>query len=302
MTAKRIRQIVRLIGELSPYWGMVLSPSYHPLPIAVRYFIALADPAFGWHLASSYASQRLPLPAGLSERAILRAYRFLRDPYQRDVRVFLAHDLTRPARQRERNLLRAFLLCNTTFELIAQDCGVEVEVVELFENLFWNCRDRLNERVYLARMCNQGVFARAAGAQAHETLAADPVRVAYLSGRVEDVLAEVQSTSKTSSPAENYQLIMQQLLARAASELRVDRVTRSENPALIPALQLMAQMKRAAQRIETGPVSGPDAGGAFAMSMDGITEQEDQYEMAVVNQNRSASQQTPPGPPAAPAS
>jgi len=312
MTAERIRQIVHLIGPHSPYWRMVRSASAHPLPLAVRFHFALADPALGWHLARSYAGPGLPLSVGLSESAIVRAYRFLRDPYRRDVHVSLAHDLTQPDRQGQRNLLRALLLCNMTPHQIAQDCGLPVDVVELFEGLFWNCRDRLNERVYLARICTQGVFGRTAGAP--EVLAADPVRVAFHSGRVEEVLAEVEPPPKTRSPTGGYGLVEQQLLARAAMELKLDRVTPAENPALIPALRLIVQMKRAAQRFEAGPVSGPDAAGAVAMSSHGITEQEEQYQTAVLHQSRLASQQTPPqsqsgikpsspsGPPAAPAS
>jgi hypothetical protein len=294
MTAERIRQIVRLIGLHSPYWRRVRSASAHPLPLALRLLIALADPAFGWHLALSYADAGLPLPVGLSESAIVRAYRYLRDPYRRDVHVLLAHELTKPARQRQRNFLRALLLCNTTLDQIAEDCGEPVDVVELFEGLFWNCRDRLNERVYLARICNQGVFGRTAGAPSTEALMADPVRVAYRSGRIEDVLAEVEPPPMRRSPTEGYKLVEQEILARAAMELKLDRVSPSENPALIPALKLMVQMKRAAQRIETGPVSGPEAAGAIAMSSHGITEQEEQYQTAVFNQNRLASQQSPP--------
>jgi hypothetical protein len=149
MTAERIRQIVMLIGAASPYWRMVQSAGVHSLPLEVRFHIALADPALGWHLALSYADAGLPLPAGLSECAIQRAYQFLRDPYRRDVHVLRAQDLTRPENQSSRDLLRALLLCNTTLEQVAQDCGLPVGVVELFEALFWNCRDRLQERVYL---------------------------------------------------------------------------------------------------------------------------------------------------------
>jgi hypothetical protein len=300
MTAERIRQIVMLIGAASPYWRMVQSAGVHSLPLEVRFHIALADPALGWHLALSYADAGLPLPAGLSECAIQRAYQFLRDPYRRDVHVLRAQDLTRPENQSSRDLLRALLLCNTTLEQVAQDCGLPVGVVELFEALFWNCRDRLQERVYLARICNQGCFARTA-APANEALAADPVRVALRSGRVQDVLAEVESPPNSLSTIEGYGLVGQQLLARAAMEIKLDRVTRFENPALIPALKLIVQMKRAAHIIETGPVSGPDAAGAIAMSSHGITEQDEQYQTAVVHQERLTSQQIPPGPSAPPA-
>src|SRR5881394_3237377 len=253
MTAQRIREIVAQIGPQSPYWRLVRSGNTGPLPLAQRFWIALSDHAFGWHLAISYADTGTPLPPGLTEEAILRAYRFRRDPHRRDVHVALAYDITLPINQGQRDLLRALLLCNATFHEIAQQCGLNEELVMLFEALFWNCRDRLSERVYLARICNQGVFARTSG-NADGTI--DPVRVAYGSGRVEDVLAEIEA--HPCAPAEGYQFVGHQLLARAAMGLKLDRVAASENPALIPALRLIAQMKRAAQP-EKRLVSGPDA-------------------------------------------
>jgi hypothetical protein len=58
------------------------------------------------------------------------------------------------------------LLSDATLEQIALRCGMEVDVAMLFESLHWNCRARLDERVYLARICSQGIFARATGASA----------------------------------------------------------------------------------------------------------------------------------------
>jgi hypothetical protein len=203
-----------------------------------------------------------------------------------DAHVSLACDITGPTRQGQRNLLRALLLCNATFEQIAQHCGLNVDVAVLFEALFWNCRDRLNERIYLARICQQGVFAEAPDGSDHAEFTADPVRVAYGSGRVEDVLAEIEAHANTATPAEGYKFVGHQLLARAAMGLKLDRVSASENPPLIPALRLLSQMKRAVRTLEKGPISGPDSAGAIAMSSHGITEQEEQYQMAVHYQDR----------------
>ena len=114
----------------------------------------------------------------------------------------------------------------------------------LFEALFWNCRDRLTERVYLARICNQGVFATAADDSDEEDFTVDPVRVAYRSGRVEEVLEEVEAHANPDAPAEGYRVVGQHLLARAAMGLKLNRVSPSENPALLPALRLISQMKR----------------------------------------------------------
>src|SRR5947208_907014 len=110
MTAQRIREIVSQIGPQSPYWRMVPGGNAGPLPLAQRCWIALSDHAFGWHLAISYADAGRSLPPELAENAILRAYRFQRDPYRRDVHVALAYDITLPINQRQRDLLRVLLL------------------------------------------------------------------------------------------------------------------------------------------------------------------------------------------------
>lgn len=253
--------------------------------MAERFRIALRDPALGWHLALSYTDAGLPLPPQISENAIVRACHFLSDPYKRDVTVEVARGLALLGTMEQRDLLRGLLLCQTSFEDIAQRCGMDVDVVTLFEGLFWNCQERLNERVYLARICRQGVFATAMSSRPRGT--ADPLKVGFWSGRLEDVLSEVEGHSDPQSLGESRNFVGHRILAYAAMELMKDRV---DAATLAPALKILAGMKRTGA-IQKGPVPGPEGAQAIAMSYQGLTKQQEQYESAVRYQERLATEE-----------
>ena len=296
MTAKRIRQIVLILGPLSPYWRLFWNSGEHrPYTLAERFRIALRDPALGWHLALSYADAGLPLPPEISESAIVRADHFLRDPYKRDINVELARGLALLGGMEQRDLLRGLLLCRTNFEEIAQRCEVDVDVVRLFEGLFWNCQHRLNERVYLApdlpprsvRQCQRPRGRRGV---------ADPLRVGFWSGRLEDVLSEVECHSDPKTPGDSRDFVGQRILAYAAMELKQERVIAAT---LAPALKIMARMKRT-RATEKGQMHGAEAAQGIAMSYQGLTEQQEQYEVAVQYQQRLATEPKPADTPSSP--
>lgn len=305
MTAKRIRQIVPIIGPASPYWRLFdNSQAHRPYTLDERFRIALRDPALGWHLGLSSADVGLPLPPEISERAIVRAYHFLQDPYRRDVNVEVARGIALLGSRAQRDLVRGLLLCQTSFEEIAQRCGVDVDVVMLFEGLFWNCQDRLNERAYLARICRQGVFAKANAAKPAEAVA-DPLSRGFWSGRLQEVLSEIDGHSDPQTSGESRNWVGHRILLQAALELKQDRVIPSM---LAPALKIMARMTRR-RPTDKGLGPGPEAAQVIAMSYQGLTKQQEQYEAALRYQERlamekvaEASSPNPgaPPPPAAP--
>ncbi|MGH7968220.1 MAG: hypothetical protein ACREIC_05765, partial [Limisphaerales bacterium] len=68
----------------------------------------------------------------------------------------LAEALNLPESKPQRDLLCGLLLCrDATPKTVAQICEIEVEVVTLFEALFWNCLDRRSDRTYIGRICRQ---------------------------------------------------------------------------------------------------------------------------------------------------
>jgi hypothetical protein len=292
MTAERIRQIVRILGLQSPYWRLFVKSSAHPpSTLAACFRIALRDPALGWHLALSYVDAGLPLPPEISESVIVRASHFLQDPYKRDVNVEVARGIALLGTGEQRDLLRGLLLCKASLEEIAQRSGIDVDVLRLFEGLFWNCQDRLDERLYLARISRQGVFAKPNAAEG----GANPPSTGFWSGRLEEVLSEIAGHSDL-TPGESRTLIGHEVLAFAAMELKHDQVFADR---IVPALKIMARMKRT-RTSENGPVHGPEAAQGIAMSYHGLSEQQEQYDLAVQYQQRlaaeSKSAETPSSP------
>ena len=107
------------------------------------------DPAFAWNLACSYFEAQQPMPAALCRHVAFRAYLYLRNGGRLQDRD-LATAYAIQQRPRQRDLLRAFLLTNATFEEIATLLDMGVEVVRLFSELFWDIRHRLKDGLFMA--------------------------------------------------------------------------------------------------------------------------------------------------------
>jgi hypothetical protein len=64
-----------------------------------------------------------------------------------------AYELTHPANQTTQNLLQALLICpELPLEKVSELMGLPLAVVQAYEGLFWNVRDRLDDRLYLSRL------------------------------------------------------------------------------------------------------------------------------------------------------
>jgi len=120
----------------------------------------------------------------------------------------LAHGLNLPGSERQRDILRALLLCEgATPGSTAALLHLEEEVIALFETLFWSTLGR--ERAYLARLCRPAKAAQTAAAS-------DPGlrlrRIAFDIGSPQAVLAAAEVSLLTNS------IQIQQLLQRGKSE------------------------------------------------------------------------------------
>ena len=124
-----------------------------------RLHVGLFDPAFGWHLSRSHASEGMTLPAQDWPQdwppEIRRAHRHLLDRDEEDDNLALAQALHLPQNLAERDLMWALLICqDASFEMIADVFNYEVDVVRLVDTLFWNFRDRKHEPLYVAQVLN----------------------------------------------------------------------------------------------------------------------------------------------------
>jgi hypothetical protein len=74
---------------------------------------------------------------------------------------------------------------------VADRFGLSLDVLSLFEALTWNCRDRREERIYLAQLCQVPGFGRGIGWPEQSDIPRhDLLGIAYSVGRTEAVLAE----------------------------------------------------------------------------------------------------------------
>ena len=144
------------LNHRSPVPG---EPWKWPLSLPERLHVGLFDPAFGWHLSRSHASEGMTLPAQDWPQdwppEIRRAHRHLLDRDEEDDNLALAQALHLPQNLAERDLMWALLICqDASFEMIADVFNYEVDVVRLVDTLFWNFRDRKHEPLYVAQVLN----------------------------------------------------------------------------------------------------------------------------------------------------
>lgn len=172
MNQARVRQLISLLPPGAAYSPTPRSSPFRPArpSAAERFALALHDPAFGWHFVDAHLQVRVRrwLPDTVHEWALLQSFlaRWLKvpDPLMQEVESFRTE-----ARRHERDLLEGLLLARSlSIADIAGHLGTSDAIVEAYEALFWNVRDRLNERGYInSLLYPDGVQAAARDAQPH---------------------------------------------------------------------------------------------------------------------------------------
>jgi hypothetical protein len=216
---------------------------------AQRLAVALGDPGFGWHIAQVHAPTGMPPPQLNWPPAVHQAYAFLRNPNSTDRNMAIVQQLNLPEGKRRRDVLRPVLVCrDNTLEQIAELFHLRLEVLNLFEELTWNCRHRCAERLYLAQICQMPGFARVAG-WGRETF--DPgcelLQIAYQVGRTQVVLAAAGLASAhpediSAQALQNH--IVDSILDSVLEGLEAEKVAKSDNPLLEPVLGFVASRQK----------------------------------------------------------
>jgi hypothetical protein len=156
MRGKEIRNLVLRLDADHDYFQLASrgkGGKRRILTLAERLAMADSDPAFLWNLASTQALAGQPLPVFVYNSAALRANCFLLYPDHPDVAVAVVQSWGLPQMKPKRNLLRALYCCaDISLEGIAEQCGLDVDEVRLYEQLRWNFRDRVNEPLYIAQL------------------------------------------------------------------------------------------------------------------------------------------------------
>jgi hypothetical protein len=154
MRIQRVKELLELLPAESPYITRIpheLSTRGVPREVDLHAY-AENDPRFGWGFVSSCVALQRALPSTITEPELVRPY------------VHLAYELSDPEAQlaigleldradHRRILLRCgLLLPQYSYSALAQRLGLSESAVRIFEALFWNVRDRLADRIYIASL------------------------------------------------------------------------------------------------------------------------------------------------------
>src|SRR5207248_2695845 len=133
MTRREIQRLAQCLHATGPYYQLAFRDQPARLQsstVAQRVDLACADPAFGWHVAESYARAALALPDAPWPSAVQRAHAALRDPNCYDVSVRMVEQLNQPEKKTRRDLLRPLLVCaDNSLEQLADLCRVSLDVI-----------------------------------------------------------------------------------------------------------------------------------------------------------------------------
>jgi hypothetical protein len=156
MKVSEIRRLVHQLPPNCPYFRRAFPDDPAKLRNSTRtdrLAIILNDVAFGWNLGSSYAEAGLDTPRFITQTAVVRANGWLRHPECTDFNVTEAQALNMPDSKAQRDLLRALLCCrDVSLQEIAAACEIDPDVLGLFDQLFWNFRDRAGESLFVAQL------------------------------------------------------------------------------------------------------------------------------------------------------
>jgi len=146
MNSKQVLHSVRVQSPYSPAYGIEpTTPGQgrrrRPVPAEKRWAISLSAPAWGFRIACSHFIAGQPLPATIQDRAVRRAYFYLRGAQDEMMAVTLS--LWQPEMRWTRITLQGLLFArDLTLDGSAHLLELPREVVELFADLFFPIRSR----------------------------------------------------------------------------------------------------------------------------------------------------------------
>ena len=160
MTRERIEQLVEELPPNSPYNRFLpATENYYGTkkrtknidPIILDY--AFHDMKFAWRFAQSFVEMNRSLPFSAQEEPwINRAWDY---GMNKDWDPVISHAiaLEAPYHKRERDTVKAMLLIpDKSLEEIADYIGFEEEDIEAYEALFFDIRDRMKEKAFIAKL------------------------------------------------------------------------------------------------------------------------------------------------------
>src|SRR5690242_8275309 len=156
MTSQQIRELVRFcLAADSPYYQSAHKRNLFQqglLPLDFRLALALNDRKLRWNVAVAYAQAGQFLPSNIVDLHIFNAYYFnLGHEFSNSERIAEAAAMLHPEFQSQRVVLEGLLVCrDIDVDGIAGLMALPSETVQIFEKLFFNLRDRLDDSAYIA--------------------------------------------------------------------------------------------------------------------------------------------------------
>lgn len=151
MTFNRIQQLINLLPNNSSYFREILS--YTSKVNSVNKFLcAYKDLAFGYHIVKSLILDNIEFPAEVIDEDVL--YRtYLLEKYDAyDEIIVYAMALTHPGNKTMEDAVKAAIISDESYYSIGKAYGMPSEVIEAYEQLFFNVRDRKNEALFIANL------------------------------------------------------------------------------------------------------------------------------------------------------
>ena len=163
MTADQIEDLIGLIPAHAPYISRM--PRFKeqkkddtpdediniPDEVGIR-AKAMNDASFGWMFVKSFLDLGRPIPPMVLDPLLIRPYCYLRyRHYDRNARAAL--ELEFNANRTKRALLQCMLLVqDLAYDAIASALKLHVDTVMMYEALYWNIRDRFDDKAYIAQL------------------------------------------------------------------------------------------------------------------------------------------------------
>lgn len=155
MDKTRIEQLVAVMPAQNAYTrrtGAHLAQGIDAPAEVVLFAHGMNDPMFGWVFVKSFLDQKQDLPCDVVESPLLRAFAYFRYA-NRDPHVRQAFQLRTHAEKLQRAMIQCMLLIEKySLEHIASEMMLDLDVVEIYQTLFWNVRDRMRDKVYLTSL------------------------------------------------------------------------------------------------------------------------------------------------------
>ena len=242
MDQNRVRELIALLPPGAAYPATPHLSPFRPRPNATeRFALALRDPAFGASFVGAFIEKRRWLPDSVREWPLLQLFLTrvfkVTEPLMLEVESFRTE-----TRHQERDVLDALLLAeDITLAEIATLLNTSEEIVEAYEAIHWNLRDRKHEHPYLNALLYPAGW-QAAMRDTQPNAVGDRLRLlrAGASNDVDEVLALAgyQSRSATGAFSEDGGEVERRIQQDALRRMRAgcgmeDQVVRAAHSAAV---------------------------------------------------------------------